>query len=204
MREKILAFLLILAFVSISCGCASIPEEHKGAGTGAAVGGATGAVAGALLGASGAKTEMAIVGGLVGVLVGGAIGHYAYDKKRDREQTNSMYNYQSTSGPTLRIEDVSALPATARPGDTVDLNTTYAVMTPDPESEIRVTEIREIRHAGDLVGRPEITVTRSGGTYTSSIPLILPNDAKSGEYVVTTTVQTANASDSRSTTLYVR
>ncbi len=204
MREKIMSLLLIIAFVSGSCGCASIPEEHKGAGTGAAVGGATGAVAGALLGSAGAKTEMAIVGGLVGALVGGAIGHYAYDKKRDREETNSRYNYQPTSGSTLRIENVSALPASARPGDTVDLNATYAVMTPDPESEISVTEIREIRHAGELVGKPEITVTRSGGTYTSSVPLILPNDAKSGEYVVTTTVQTANASDSRSTTLYVR
>ncbi|HYA12381.1 MAG TPA: hypothetical protein VEF37_05365, partial [Thermodesulfovibrionales bacterium] len=73
MKTKVISVIVILSFLFTLFGCASIPEEHKGAATGAAVGGATGAVAGALLGGKGAKTETAILGGLAGALVGGLI-----------------------------------------------------------------------------------------------------------------------------------
>lgn len=46
-----------------------------------------------------------------------------------------------------------------------------------PEGEISVTEIREITHNGELVGKPEVPVERSGGTYASTVPLHLPPNA---------------------------
>jgi len=200
---KILSFITMIVFMVGYLGCATI-EEHKGAATGAAVGAAAGTVVGAVAGAKGHKTETAIIGGLVGGLIGGVVGHYAYDVKRNREETVQRYSYQATSGTMVRIEEIAAIPNSLKPGDKVDLKVTYAVLTPDPNMEVNITEIREIKFQGELVGRPEVNVMRKGSTYTSSIPLFLPNDAKKGSYQVIITVQTQNSKDSRETNFYVR
>lgn len=203
MQPRIISIIIIFAFVSGLLGCATI-EEHKGAATGAAVGAATGAVTGAVLGKEGHKTEVAIIGGLVGGLIGGAVGHYAYDAKRTREETAQRYSYQTSTGTMIRIEDASAIPNTVQPGDKVELKVTYAVLDADPHKAINITEIREIRHEGELVGKPEVNVAHAGGTYSSSIPIFMPSNAKRGRYNVIMTVQTQNAKDSKETTFYVR
>jgi len=203
MRSRFFVLLVIGVFLLNVFGCASIPEEHKGAATGAGIGAATGVIAGSLLGGHGAKTEMAILGGLAGALVGGAIGHYAVDQKRTAQDTNSRYNYQS-SAVSIRIEDTSAYPTSVNAGDKVDLKATYAILGVSSGSQIDLVEKREITHAGQVVGNPEVTVSRSGGTYTSTVPLFMPSDAKPGMYTVRTTIQAANTSDSRESTFNVR
>ncbi|MBM4129174.1 MAG: hypothetical protein FJ243_03525 [Nitrospira sp.] len=204
MKVKIISVITILVFISGIFGCASVPEEHKGAATGAAIGGVTGAAAGAIFAKEGRKTEAAILGGLAGALIGGLIGHYAVDTQRTRQETAQRYNYQSSMGTMLRIEDVAVIPTTVKPGDKIDLRATYAVLGVAPESEIKVTEIREIRIGGELVGRPEVNVVQKGGTYSSSVPIYLPSNAKKGTYSVLTTVQSQTAKDSRETFFYVR
>lgn len=201
--KKLFAFITLIVFLCGHLGCATL-EEHKGAATGAAVGAAAGTVVGAVAGAKGHKTETAIIGGLVGGLIGGVIGHYAYDVRRNREETVQKYSYQPSSGTMVRIEEVSAVPNTLKPGEKVDLKVTYAILTPDPNIELNVTEIREIRFQGELVGKPEVNVVRKGSTYSSSIPLFLPNNARKGSYQVLVTVQTTNARDSRETNFYVK
>jgi hypothetical protein len=203
MRSKILSMIMSLVLLIGCLSCATL-EEHKGAATGAAVGAAAGAVIGGVAGHDGHKTETAIIGGLIGALIGGAVGHYAYDVKRNREETVQKYNYQSSSGPMIRIEEVSVVPDTVYPGDKVDLRATYAVLASDPNTVVNITEIREIRHDEELVGRPEVNVTRKGSTYSSNIPLFMPKDAKQGAYRVITTIQTQYAKDSRETTFYVK
>jgi len=200
MKYKIVSIVTILSFMVVLFGCASIPEEHKGAATGAAVGGATGVVAGALLGQS---AKGAIIGGLAGALVGGLIGHYAYDQKKTKEETAQKYAYQSSMGTVLRIEGVTAMPSVVKPGEKVDLNATYAVLAPT-DTDLNITETREIRMGGELVGKPEVNVTRRGGTYSSTVPLFLPSDAKPGTYTVVTTIQTEKAKDSRETSFTVK
>jgi hypothetical protein len=156
-----------------------------------------------LLGAHGAKTEMAILGGLAGALVGGAIGHYAVDQKRTAQETNSRYNYQSSTA-SVRIEDASAYPDSANAGDKVDLRATYAVLGVSSGGDVEIVEKREITHAGQVVGNPEVRVTRSGGTYQSVVPLYLSSDARPGAYIVKTTIIAGNSSDSRETSFRVR
>lgn len=202
MRSRIVVLLVIGLFLLNIVGCAAVPEEHKGAATGAGIGAATGVIAGGLLGASGAKTEMAILGGLAGALVGGAIGHYAVDQKRTAQETNSRYNYQS-SNVSVRIEDASAYPTSVNAGDKVDLRATYAVLG-SSSGEVEVVEKREITHAGQVVGNPEVKVSRVGGTYQSVVPLYLSTDAKPGKYSVRTTIIAGNTSDSRETSFTVR
>ncbi len=191
--KKIASVLLCLTLVSLFTGCATI-EEHPGAAVGAGAGAATGAVAGALIGKGAGAT---VVGGLIGGLVGGAIGHYAYDAPRSRAETAKVYDYSPSQGTVLTIEDEYAAPNVVHPGDVVDLKLTYAVLTPSPEDEISVTEIREITHNGELVGEPEVHVERAGGTYTSTVPLHLPPDAPRGRYQLTSIVQSPSAKDSR-------
>lgn len=203
MKKKIISLVTIAIFGLVIMGCGTV-QEHKGAATGAGVGAATGAAAGAVLGKKGSKVETAIIGGLVGALVGGAIGHYAYDKKKTQQETAQKYDYKSAEGTMVRIEDVSAVPATVKPGDKVELGATYALLSPSADADIKITEIREIRHDGELVGRPEVIVTHKGGTYSSTVPLFLPQNAKTGTYRVLTTIQAPNAQDSRETTFIVR
>jgi hypothetical protein len=204
MYRKIVSVAVILMFLTGIFGCASIPEEHKGAATGAGIGAATGAIAGALLGSKGAKTEMALVGGLLGALAGGAIGHYAYDQKRTKEETAQKYNYKPSEGTLIRIEDVSVSPSVAKPGDKVEMKMTYAVLGVAAGKELEISEIREIRYQGELYGKPEIKVSRSDGTYSSGIPLTMPKDAQKGKYSVIMTVQGPALSDSRETSFQIQ
>jgi surface antigen len=199
MKYRAISLLTASVFLIVS-GCATIPEEHKGAATGAGVGAAAGAVLGAAMG----DTKGAVIGGLLGALVGGAIGHYYYDQNKARSETTDQYKYKATQGPMLRIEDASVVPQTVAPGGKVDMKLTYAVLTPAEATELTVVEKREIRHEGSLVGTPEVTVVRKGGTYTSTIPLTLPAGAKKGLYVVTSTVQSGQLSEKIQSAFTVR
>jgi len=204
---RIISLLTLMVFTVGTMGCAGMAretEEHPGATSGAAVGAVGGAVAGGLLGGHGARTETAIIGGLLGALVGGLVGHYSYDVKRSREETDSRYNYRPSEGTALRMEDTWTEPEVARPGQEVGLLATYAVMTPSPREEVLVTEVREIKFGRELVGKPQVNVRRSGGTYTSRVPLVLPPDARPGTYIVYTTVELPGSKDTRETSFEVR
>ncbi len=197
-------FLLFVLVLNLLGGCASIPEEHKGATTGAGIGAATGALAGAMLAGDGSRTQGALLGGLAGALIGGVIGNYTVDQKRDASDTSNRYDYNASAGVLVRIESTSISPDRVYPGDRVDLRATYAVMAPQSNSRIAVTEIREIRFNGELVGNPQISTDHIAGTYDSNVPLFLANDAKRGTYQVITTIRTQESSDSREASFVVR
>lgn len=200
MRRFIAAALVLTTFTVFTGGCATMQsEEHRGAATGAGVGAVTGGVIGGVIGhQSGSTAGGVLIGALVGGLAGAAIGHYAFDQKRTEQQAQQQYayNYDNAKATLVRIESVSASPSRARAGDKVELVTTYTVLGPQG-STMDVTETREVRLRGELQGKPSITVQRQGGTYESRVPLILPNDAPRGEYVVATTVQSGGSSDTR-------
>jgi hypothetical protein len=195
MKQKIIAAVLCFTVISI-VSCQTVMQEHPGAAVGAGAGAATGAVAGALIGKGAGAV---ILGGVLGGLAGGLIGHYAYDVPRSREETARVYGYQPSQGTILTIENATVYPQVVYPGSIVDLKVTYAVLTPSPDMEIDLTEIRQITHDGELVGNPEVRVIRAGGTYSSTVPLHLPPNARRGEYRVRTTVESSYAKDTRET-----
>ncbi|MCP4667419.1 MAG: hypothetical protein GY849_13740, partial [Deltaproteobacteria bacterium] len=149
-----------------SPACQTIPEEHKGAAVGAGVGAVAGGAAGAAIG-KGAKGV--VIGALVGALVGGVIGHYAYDKRRTRNETVRTYGYKSSQGSILTLEDGFLSSRAIKPGDILKIGMTYAVLNPSPEARVAITETREITYGNELVGKPEIRVDRTDGTYTSTV-----------------------------------
>lgn len=201
MADRLISVFLAAALAVFTAGgCATQQaQEHKGAMTGAGVGAVTGGVVGGIIGhQSGHATEGVLLGALVGGLAGAAVGHYAYDQRQNEEQAkdNYAYSYEQAGANLVRIESVSAVPRSAKPGDRVELIATYTVLGPQGAT-MDVTETREVRMGGELQGKPAITVRRQGGTYQSKVPLILPADAPKGEYVVATTVQSGGSSDSR-------
>jgi hypothetical protein len=204
MKLRIAAAITLTAFTIVASGCVTVSEEHKGAAGGAGIGAATGAVAGALIAGSGSRVKGAVIGGLAGALLGGIIGHYTVDKKSSAEETNNKYSYKPTSGTVVRVEDSRATPSLADPGGTVNLDATYAVMAPSNDTQVSITETRVVTFNGELVANPEVNVTRTAGTYKSTLPLILPTDAKSGTYRVVTTIKTDYSKDSRETSFTVR
>ena len=146
MKVKIIAIILCLTLVSLPLGCANVMEEHKGAAVGPASAERSGGVMGAVIGHG---TGAVVVGTLAGALLGGAIGHFGYDQEKTREQTAKNYSYKETQGTVLRIESLNAMPASVRPGETVDLKMTYAVLHDSPD-----TKDRSDRSQGDyLQGR---------------------------------------------------
>jgi len=201
MKTKIISLVLCFTVVSLSIGCSTVMEEHRGAAVGAGAGGAVGGIAGAVIG-HGAGAVVA--GALIGALVGGVIGHFAYDQQRTREQTAETYKYNESRGTVLTIENAFTSPPTVRPGDVVDLKLTYALLTPSPGTKTKITEIREITYKGEMVGRPEVRVEHTDGTYTSTVPLRLPANAAKGTYRVKTMVESQNTKDTRETNFTVQ
>lgn len=205
MKTHVISTFLLMALVLGLLGsCTTLPEEHRGAATGAGIGAATGALAGAVLAGDGSRTQGALIGGLAGALVGGVIGNYTVDQKRDAADTTSRYGYDSSTGILVRIENTSISPDRVYPGDRVDLKATYAVLAPRSDRQITITESREIRFNGELVGKPEVSTMHIPGTYESNVPLFLANDAKRGTYQVITTIRTQDSSDARETSFTVR
>jgi hypothetical protein len=208
MFKKTVAMVMLVGFSTFTLlSCASEQyQQNKGAiiggGAGAAAGGAVGGVIGAQSGHTGAGI---VIGGLLGALAGAAIGHYAYDQNRTEAaaQQQYAYDYNQTKTNLVRIDDVFASPATVRPGGTVDLSTTYTVLGPQGAT-MEVIETREIRHGGQLLGKPQVTVQRQGGTYTSRVPLTLPGGGQRGVYTVYATIQSGGSGDSREFTFIVQ
>jgi uncharacterized protein YcfJ len=197
-------------------------RDHPQTAAGAGVGAAGGAVVGGLAGG----TKGAVIGGLVGALAGGAIGNYMERREATTPQTTSTLP-QTTStlpptvgttvgvpGPTVsrtntngaavvRVDQVQVQPALLRPGETVNLNATYTILSPS-EQLVAVRETREVRLNGELVANPAVEVARQTGTYSSALPITLPANARTGRYEVTTTVVSGDRQSSSTTSFSVQ
>ncbi len=195
--RKFLCLALSLAFLSaILPGCAGVEQttrENPKTTIGAGAGVLGGAVVGGLIGGK----RGALIGGLLGGLAGGGIGHYLDEQEKDRAQTNREYGYSPSQGTRLRIETVRSNPATLSPGETVNINMTYAVFTASENQQILVTETREIVFNGKSVGKTSIDISREGGTWKSTVPITLPANAERGQYRVIATIGSQNAGPDR-------
>jgi len=162
-------------------------EKHKKAVVGAGVG----AVAGAAVGGLAKGRKGALIGAGVGALAGAAIGAYLDHKDKTAAQTNQAHNYNVDQGVRVELVGVAADPTKVTPGGKLHLQATYAVMAPNPQQEVAVTETRLVTLGGNKVADAAATVNRLPGTYTSQVPLTLPSDAMKGRYDLTVTVTAA-------------
>ena len=199
MKKTIAGIAAVAAAVFLFTSCAT-EQQSQYTATGAGIGAVTGAALGAILGSFGGRAgEGAVIGSIFGGLAGASIGNNEYHLQRSEEQAAGQYDYDAARARAdlVRIEDAYADPKTVAPGDTVNLVSTYTVLTPYRRLAL-VHEVREVRNdAGEIIGKPEVTIRREGGTWTSSMPLKIPENARPGTYRVTTIVETDSAGDTR-------
>ncbi len=181
---------ITLAFLSaVLSGCAGMDQTVRERPK-TAIGAGTGVVGGAVVGGLIGGKRGAVIGGLLGGLAGGAIGHYLDEQEKDYAQTSRSYRYSPKEGVRLEIETVRANPGALAPGETVNINLTYAVLTPTADGQVPVKETREILVNGTIVGKTSVDISREGGTWRSTVPVTLPVAAPSGNYRVVASVET--------------
>jgi len=189
MRTIVSLGVIAALFVSILSGCATQNggiREHKGAAVGVGAGAVGGAVVGGLIGGK----RGAVAGGLLGALAGGLLGNYHDEREKNLAETRRAHTeYDAAKGTRLKIERVRANPPTAAPGDTVEIELTYAVLTPREDVMVPVRENREILFEGNKVGEASVDIEREGGTWRSAVSITLPGDARPGKYRVVASVE---------------
>ena len=189
MRKIVSLAAAAALFASILSGCAAQNggmREHRGAAIGAGTGAVGGAVVGGLLGGR----RGAVAGGLLGALAGGLVGNYHDQQEKSLAETRRAYTeYTPAKGTRLKIERVLTIPTSAAPGETVEIQLTYAVLTPREDAMVPVRESREILFNGVKVGEASVDIEREGGTWRSVVPITLPGNARPGNYRVVASVE---------------
>ena len=189
MRKLATLLVTLVAFAAVLPGCATTDSTLAGH-QGAAVGTGAGAVGGAVLGGLVGGKQGAVAGGLLGALAGGLIGNYYDQKDKTLAETRQAHaDYTPAKGTRLRIEKVKVGPTPIRPGGTVNIDVTYAVLTPSDGVQVPVRETREILFGGSKVGEATLAIEREGGTWRSVVPVTIPADAKPGSYRVIASVE---------------
>lgn len=209
MGRKILAIILVpLVLVTIG-GCAVNghydPARSAGAGAlgGAAVGAALGSIIGAATGDAGTG---AWVGAATGAIVGGVGGYlYAQHKEsqlRDARMAAQSYDYSPGRGHIVAIENSELRPSRVKPGETINLSTTYTLLSPTGQNN--VTLVREVQSGGRRVLAPsQFNLTKPNGTFVDQINLNIPRDLPRGGYQVVTRVMTESGMDERVNSFWV-
>jgi hypothetical protein len=191
MFREISSIALMVALLLGVSACASAPEDRGSP------------IAEPVVSKQEARAQTTVIGGFLGAFASDAIGEYADEKKRSKEETSKKYRHKQSGGILMKIENASVFPQKVNAGEQVDLKMTYAILGAAARKDFTVVETREIRYKGELFGKFKAYITRGDGTYASSIPLTLPAGAQKGRYRVILTVHTHKASASRETFFYV-
>jgi len=183
---------VVLLVVSLA-GCATESgyyDPGRSAGAGALGGAATGAALGAIIGAAtGNAATGAWIGAASGAVLGG-VGAALYASHRNSEMRSAEAAAQARGyqgqGYVISVDNVTASPGMARPGQQIMLGADYTILTPDNQP-VSATLVREIRYQGNMVGSPyQTTVTNTNGGYQDNVTYSLPNNATPGVYTVVT------------------
>ncbi len=195
---SVLCVLLLAA-----SGCETLKQNK--AATGAGAGALAGGLAGALIGGGRKRTRNVLIGAALGAAAGYGIGKYLEHREKTAQQTNQAHNYQPAQGTRLEIVGAQAEPGTVQRGGSVDLKTTYAIMAPNPQEQVQVTETRTILYSGEkLTEFGPRNVTQTPGTYTTSAPMSVPQNATPGNYELVVTVSAAGQSKQEKTQFTVQ
>jgi len=199
LRQGIALLLCMLLVVGGTLGCAAIEEQvkaHPHTAIGVGAGAAVGLLTGGLIFHSATGT---LLGGLVGALAGGVVGNVLESRSADRAATAQRHEYVPAQGTVVKIEGIEAHPGQVRVGETVNLNMRFAVLTPNPQQTVLVSERRQIFLDNTVVGDTTLQAQRQAGTWTSSQPLTLPANAHSGSYRVVMSVKAEGTEASQQT-----
>ena len=205
---KPVSLLVTLALVASGCEQLSQNKQAAGAGAGALIG----AGLGALVAGKKHRAKGALIGAALGAAAGWGVGKYLESRDRTAVETNRIHNYSANQGSRIELIGAGANPNATKPGGTINLQTTYAIMAPNVNQSIPVTETRTITFNGvglnatgtvARVATKTEGVTRTPGTYTTALPITLPANAAVGTYQLTVTVAGAGTTKQQTATFSV-
>ena len=196
---KPVSLLVTLALVASGCEQLSQNKQAAGAGAGALIG----AGLGALVAGKKHRAKGALIGAALGAAAGWGVGKYLESRDRSAVETNRIHNYSANQGSRIELIGAGANPNATKPGGTINLQTTYAIMAPNVNQSIPVTETRTITFNGTQVATKTQSVTRTPGTYTTALPITLPANAAVGTYQLTVTVAGAGTTKQQTATFSV-
>lgn len=104
-----------------------------------------------------------------------------------REETAREYGYDGKR-PLLEIREHALSHTELSPGDTLDTTLRYALLAPDPQAQVVVTESRILLFGRDGIELKKREIARSQGIVSSSMRLTLPRGLTNGRYALVTTV----------------
>jgi len=204
--HKIVAVVLVL-LLSVSFMSCTTPSGTYDPGRSTAAGALGGAAAGAAIGsiigaATGSPATGAWVGAASGAIVGGIGGalyaRHMNQQMRNREAAAQQYNYSESRGAVVDINEVRAMPTTVRPGQTVDISTTYTILTPQ-DTPAQVTLYRTVVRDGQVIGQPHsVQATNQNGTYQDRVAFTVPRGAPPGPYMVSNRLTSSYGTAERS------
>lgn len=190
---SIAAVCVLVAFSGITfVGCSTDSSTGANVGKGAAGGAFLGAITGALLN-PGNPWKGAAIGAAAGAIVGaiaGFVWDYSSKQSRDYAQTRQDVQYAPNQGDKVTVTKYDLDPGQAQPGQPITINTTYYVMTPSPDTELNVKEVRYVKKynpqtkAYEELGRENTSITMKPGTRDGSGKITLPKDAEPGDYAL--------------------
>lgn len=178
-------------------------EQISGAAKGAGVGLLTGLGAGFLSGKKDNAVKGAVVGAVVGGAAGFAIAYYSAietcNKKhpewipeskiirtKDYDKVKKEINYQPSEGIKAQARKIE-MATSASAGSSVDINSTFIVLTPDGaettvkiERKLFVVDENGKETTKDVVGKPHEDRTIEPGEHQDSVKLPISADMKAG------------------------
>ncbi len=130
-------------------------------------------------------------GGFLGDYTFGFWGNTREQSTLGRENLIAREGYCPTGGCVLRLDRVQIRPDRAKRGDTLQLSTTYTILTPE-QVALPVSITRDIYYQGKSLGRTKsVDMRRQNGTWTQEIDFTLPANAAPGAYTLVTSINTA-------------
>jgi hypothetical protein len=128
--------------------------------------------------------------GFLGDFTFGFYGNNQEQQRQNREDVIARQGYCPTGGCILSLDKVEVKPNRARAGDTLVLNTTYTILTPE-QVALPVSITRDIYYHDKSLGRTKsVDMRRKNGTWTQDIDFTLPANATPGTYTLVTSINT--------------
>jgi len=109
------------------------------------------------------------------------------EDKKDQERKAEKKKFEEKR-VKLIIEESSVSTHTVKTGATVKANIQYTLLTPDRTEHIKITETRRLRTAYSTREVDTRDISRSQGTFLSSVQFTLPEDMPKGYCILYTTV----------------
>jgi YMGG-like Gly-zipper len=193
--------LLILTVLAYSLyGCESMPR-----GFGTAIGGVSGGAIGALIGGLAGDEKGALIGAGAGALVGGLVGYAIASRQiKGYQTTKREQGYEPSEGEVVRITDFSVNPTVVSPGTQLAFQATYYIMTPNPDQEVPITEVRILKgfdpqtmQYRELGRTPARQVMIKPGTRQADGKIPIGQDAREGDYRIAFEVERDGTRDQK-------